>query len=98
MSQMPLVNAERALDNRAHVRMLLRLRQPAFAAALASAEQDFSYSVCSGRRPERDNDRAPVSSSWPRPSARQAVDKAFDAALATNIRAPYFLTAAWHPP
>ena len=42
MSQMSLVKAERALENRAHVRMLLRLRQPAFAAALiASAEQDF---------------------------------------------------------
>jgi hypothetical protein len=41
MSQMSLVKAERASENRAHVRMLLRLRQPAFAAALASAEQDF---------------------------------------------------------
>jgi hypothetical protein len=39
MSQVSLVKAERALENRAHVRMLLRLRQPAFAAALASAEQ-----------------------------------------------------------
>jgi hypothetical protein len=38
---MSSVNAERALANRAHVRMLLRLRQPASAAALASAEQDF---------------------------------------------------------
>jgi hypothetical protein len=38
---MSLAKAERALENRAHVRMLLRLRQPAFAAALASAEQDF---------------------------------------------------------
>jgi hypothetical protein len=35
MSQMPLVNAERALENRAHVRMLLRLRQPAFAGLAA---------------------------------------------------------------
>jgi hypothetical protein len=40
MSQMSSANAERALENRAHVRMLLGLRQPAFAAALASAEQD----------------------------------------------------------
>jgi hypothetical protein len=40
MSQMSSVNAGRALANRAHVRMLLRLRQPAFAVALASAEQD----------------------------------------------------------
>ncbi len=60
MSLMALVKAERALENRAHVRMLLRLRQPAFAAALASAEQDFSCSACLGRRLERDNDRAPV--------------------------------------
>jgi hypothetical protein len=36
---MSSVKAERALANRAHVRMLLRLRQPA-SAALASAEQD----------------------------------------------------------
>jgi hypothetical protein len=56
MSQMSLVNTERALENRAHVRILLRLRQPAFAAALASAEQDFSHSVRSGRRPEQDNE------------------------------------------
>ena len=41
MSQMSLVKAERAWENRAHVRVLLRLRQSAFAAALASAEQDF---------------------------------------------------------
>jgi hypothetical protein len=39
MAQMSLVKAERALANRAYVRMLLRLRQSAFAAALASAEQ-----------------------------------------------------------
>jgi hypothetical protein len=41
MSQMSSVKAERALENRAHVRMLLGVQQPAFAAALASAEQDF---------------------------------------------------------
>ena len=40
MSQVSAMNAERALANRAHVRILLRLRQPAFAAALAPAEQD----------------------------------------------------------
>jgi hypothetical protein len=56
MSQMSSVKAERALENRAHVRMLLRLRQPAFAAVLASAEQDFSCFVRSGRRPERDSE------------------------------------------
>ena len=52
MSQMPLVNAGRALENRAHVRMLLRLRQPAFAAALASAEQDFFTDRRSCRPPD----------------------------------------------
>ena len=46
MSQMPLVNAGRALANRALVRMLLKPRQPAFAATLASAEQAFSCSAC----------------------------------------------------
>lgn len=34
------VKAQRARENRAYVRMLLRERQPAFAAALAFAEQD----------------------------------------------------------
>jgi len=42
MSQMSSVKAERALENRAHVRRLLRLRHPTSAAALASADQDFS--------------------------------------------------------
>jgi hypothetical protein len=35
--QVSLVKAERALENRVHVRMLLRPRQPVF----ASAKQDF---------------------------------------------------------
>src|SRR5712671_5811914 len=39
MSQMSLVKAERALENRAHVRMLLRLRQPAFAGLAVLAAQ-----------------------------------------------------------
>ena len=74
MSQMSLVKAERALDNRAYVRMLLRLRQPAFAAALASAEQDFSpdqrgvaRQTCSAaaawpglRRPAHQRDHGPA--------------------------------------
>jgi hypothetical protein len=42
MSQMSLVMAERARQNRAYVRVLLRQRQPGFAVALASAEQDLS--------------------------------------------------------
>ena len=51
--------AQRARENRAYVRMLLRQRQPAFAAALSSAEQyvscpaaPFSYSAGPGRRQE----------------------------------------------
>jgi hypothetical protein len=42
MSQVSLVKAERARQNRAYVRGLLRRRQPGFAAALASAEQHLS--------------------------------------------------------
>src|SRR5690348_15048763 len=38
--------AQRARENRAHVRVLLWKRQPAFAAALAAAEQDLSGAVC----------------------------------------------------
>lgn len=39
---MSVVKAERARQNRAYVRELLRQRQPGFAVALASAEQDLS--------------------------------------------------------
>ena len=39
MSQMSAVKAQRARENRVYVRMLLSERQPAFAAALAFAEQ-----------------------------------------------------------
>jgi hypothetical protein len=74
MSQMSSANAERALENRAHVRMLLRLHQPAFAAALASAEQDFftdrrgvARQTCSAaaawpglRRPAHQRDHGPA--------------------------------------
>jgi len=42
VSQMSVVKAERARQNRAYVRELLRQRQPGFAVALASAEQDLS--------------------------------------------------------
>ena len=42
MSQVPPVKAQRARDNRAIVRKLLRQRQPEFAAALASTEHYFS--------------------------------------------------------
>ena len=39
---MSLRKAQRARENRAYVRMLLRQRQPAFAAALSYAEQSVS--------------------------------------------------------
>lgn len=42
MSQVSMVKAERARQNRAYVRGLLTRRQPGFAAALASAEQHLS--------------------------------------------------------
>jgi hypothetical protein len=42
--------------------MLLRERQPAFATALAFAEQYVVFCL-PGRRQDRDDDRAPVSSS-----------------------------------
>jgi hypothetical protein len=48
--------AQRAQENRAHVRVLLWKRQPAFAAALATAlataEQDLSCPACSCRQRE----------------------------------------------
>ena len=43
MSQMPPAKAQRARENSAYVRELLRRRQPGFAAALASAEQCLSH-------------------------------------------------------
>lgn len=44
--------AQRAQENRAHVRVLLWRRQPAFAAALAAAEQDLSCAACLCRQRE----------------------------------------------
>jgi len=44
--------AQRAQENRAHVRVLLWKRQPAFAAALAAAEQDLSCAACPCRQRE----------------------------------------------
>ena len=48
--------AQRARENRAHVRVLLWKRQPAFAAALAAAlaaaEQDLSCAACPCRQRE----------------------------------------------
>lgn len=48
--------AQRARENRAHVRVLLWKRQPAFAAALAAAlaaaEQDLSCPACQCRQRE----------------------------------------------
>jgi hypothetical protein len=50
------VKAKRARENRAYVRVLLRERQPAFAAALAYAEQYLVFRL--GRRKNRDDDPA----------------------------------------
>jgi hypothetical protein len=44
--------AQRAHGNRAYVRELLRKREPAFAAALAAAEQDLSCPACPCRQQE----------------------------------------------
>ena len=57
MSQISSVTAQRAEENRAYLRMLLWERQPAFAAALASAEQYLSCLACQGRRLNQDDDR-----------------------------------------
>jgi hypothetical protein len=51
MSQVSLVKAERARQNRAYVRGLLTRRQPGFAAALASAEQHLSCQGAGLSRP-----------------------------------------------
>jgi len=51
MSQVSMVKAERARQNRAHVRGLLTRRQPGFAAALASAEQHLSCQGAGLSRP-----------------------------------------------
>jgi len=49
-SEMSRVKAQRARENSAYVRKLLRQRQPEFAAALAFAEQYFSCLSGRGRR------------------------------------------------
>jgi hypothetical protein len=56
------VKAQRARENSAYVRVLLRERQPTFAAALTFAEQYVVFCL-PGTRQDRDDDRAPVSSS-----------------------------------
>jgi hypothetical protein len=62
MSQISPAKAQRAWENRAYVRVLLRERQPEFAAALAFAEQYVVFCL-PGTRQDRDDDRAPVPSS-----------------------------------
>ncbi len=54
----PLAKSERARENRAYVRRLLRERQPEFAAALASVEQRLSCPDGPGERRNQDDDRA----------------------------------------
>ena len=49
-SEMSRVKAQRARENSAYVRKLLRLREPEFAAALASAEQYLSCLLDQERR------------------------------------------------
>ena len=44
--------SQRAHENRTYVRELLWKREPAFAAVLAAAEQDFSCPACPRRQPE----------------------------------------------
>jgi hypothetical protein len=58
VSQVSPVKAQRARDNRAIVRKLLRQRQPEFAAALASAEHYFSCPCGRAGRRDRRDDRA----------------------------------------
>ena len=62
MSQMSLVKARRAEENRAYVCMLLRRREPTFAAALASAERYVTCPACARQRPDREDGRDPASS------------------------------------
>jgi hypothetical protein len=49
MSQMSPAKAQRARENRAYVRVLLRERQPAFAAALEFLSSSMSCSACPAR-------------------------------------------------
>jgi hypothetical protein len=44
--------SQRARENRAYVRELLCKREPAFAAVLATAEQEFFCLACPHRQPE----------------------------------------------
>ena len=57
MRQSSVIQSERAEENSAYVRRLLRERQPEFAAALASVEHSFSCPACPGKR-DQDDDRA----------------------------------------
>jgi WhiB family transcriptional regulator, redox-sensing transcriptional regulator len=68
MSQTSLVKARRAQENRAYVRKLLRQRQPGFAAALASAERQFSAAA----RDPRGQDGTVMSGTSPLALARRA--------------------------
>jgi hypothetical protein len=56
-TNVPVAQRERAEENRAYVRRLLRERQPEFAAALAAVERSFSCPACPGER-DQDDDRA----------------------------------------
>ena len=57
MKRSSIARSERAGENSAYVRRLLRERQPEFAAALASVEHSFSCRACPAKR-DQDDDRA----------------------------------------
>jgi hypothetical protein len=50
------MNEQRARENSAYVRKLLREREPEFAAALAAAERYISWSFLPGGDEDRDDD------------------------------------------
>ena len=52
-----MARSDRARQNRAYVRRLLRQRQPEFAAALESVEHEFSYPAGLGKRRTQDHAR-----------------------------------------
>jgi hypothetical protein len=55
MRRSPVAQSERAEENCAYVRRLLRERQPEFAAALASVEHSFSCPAGPGKRNQDDD-------------------------------------------
>src|SRR6201995_5846698 len=80
--------AQRARENRAYVRMLLRQRQPAFAAALSSAEQYVScpadpFSCPAG--PGRDKETSGRTAGWGEQAERAGVRDRLAAAVRAEL-------------